>query len=76
MKQNDKPSTETKNNWHNNPSNWKFGIFYFNKEDKRIFPPKKIKQLGWTINFANRNSIFVIVILILLLLFLSSRNFF
>ncbi|TCN53922.1 DUF5808 domain-containing protein [Flavobacterium circumlabens] len=27
--------------------------FYYNPKDKRLFPPKRIKQLGWTINFAN-----------------------
>ncbi|MFA6540966.1 MAG: DUF5808 domain-containing protein [Bacteroidota bacterium] len=39
--------------WHDDPSNWKFGIFYYNKEDKRIFPPKRIRGIGWTVNFAN-----------------------
>jgi len=41
MKPKQKPSKEMLNEWHNDPSNWKFGIFYFNKNDKRIFPPKK-----------------------------------
>jgi uncharacterized membrane protein len=41
------------------PSHYKWGIFYFNKNDKRIFPPKRIKGMGWTINFANPYSILV-----------------
>ena len=50
---NKKPSKETIDAWHKDPANWKLGIFYFNREDKRIFPPKRIAMLGWTINFAN-----------------------
>jgi uncharacterized membrane protein len=51
-----KPSKETLDEWHSDPSNWKLGIFYFNKKDKRIFPPKRT-YLGWTLNFANPYSI-------------------
>ncbi|MEO6130346.1 MAG: DUF5808 domain-containing protein [Saprospiraceae bacterium] len=35
--------------------------FYFNKQDRRLFPPKRIPWWGWTINFANPLSIFVIL---------------
>jgi uncharacterized membrane protein len=27
--------------WHKDPDNWKLGLFYYNKEDKRIFLPKE-----------------------------------
>ncbi|MDY0988872.1 DUF5808 domain-containing protein [Flavobacterium sp. CFBP9031] len=47
------------------------GIFYFNPKDERLFPPKRIKQMGWTINFANPHSVFFAVIIILVLLILS-----
>ncbi|KFF09599.1 MULTISPECIES: DUF5808 domain-containing protein [Flavobacterium] len=67
------PSKETKDKWHQDPSNWIWGIFYYNKEDKRILPPKRIKQLGWTINFANPNSVFFLVILLIVLFILSKR---
>ncbi|WP_367117854.1 DUF5808 domain-containing protein [uncultured Chryseobacterium sp.] len=40
------------------PSHWKLGFFYFNKNDKRMFPPKRI-GLGWTVNFANPSSVIV-----------------
>lgn len=43
---------------------YKFGLFYFNKEDKRIFPPKRIKAMGWTVNFANPISIMAIIAVI------------
>jgi uncharacterized membrane protein len=68
------PSKETKDEWHRDPSNWIWGIFYFNKEDKRILPPKRIKQLGWTINFANPNSVFFLLIL-LVVIYILSKNF-
>jgi len=43
------PTKETLDEWHKDPKNWKWGIFYYNKKDKRLFPPKKIKALGWTV---------------------------
>lgn len=73
MKPSQKPSKETLNEWHNDPSNWKFGIFYFNKEDKRIFPPKRIKSLGWTINFSNPISVLVIIGIVAMLLILAEN---
>ena len=56
----------------NDNSHWKYGIFYYNKEDKRIFCPKRLPFTGWTINFANPYSILIvggIVVLILLFFF-------
>lgn len=47
------PSKETLEKWHKDPNNWKWGSFYYNKEDNRLFPPKRIAWMGWTINFAN-----------------------
>ncbi len=57
MESNNKPSQETYDKWHSDPDNWKMGVFYYNKEDKRLFPPKRISGMGWTINFANPMSI-------------------
>ncbi len=37
---------------HADPQHWKLGIFYFCREDQRIVVPKRIRGLGWTINFA------------------------
>ena len=64
MKSHQKPSKETLEKWHKDPNNWKLGIFYFNKRDKRIFPPKKLAQFGWTVNFANPISILAIILII------------
>ncbi|HMI07629.1 MAG TPA: hypothetical protein VK528_08800 [Flavobacterium sp.] len=41
------------NEFHNDPSNWIWGIFYFNKKDDRIFVSKHLPIMGITLNFAN-----------------------
>lgn len=59
------------------PSKWVWGIFYYNKEDKRIFPPK-ISGLGWTINFANPYSVLAfisVIILINVLVYFLQRGY-
>ncbi|MFD2287439.1 DUF5808 domain-containing protein [Pedobacter petrophilus] len=35
------------------PLHWKLGLFYFNLKDKRVFLPKRIRFLGWTLNLAH-----------------------
>ncbi|MFV0389890.1 MAG: DUF5808 domain-containing protein [Pyrinomonadaceae bacterium] len=55
--------------WRQNPKNWKWGIFYYNREDKRIFPPKRCKAMGWTINFGNPASIAAFTILLIGLIY-------
>lgn len=57
-------NAENQDKWQNDPEKWIWGIFYYNTEDNRLFPPKKIKQLGWTINFGNPNSVFLIIVII------------
>jgi uncharacterized membrane protein len=72
-----KPSKETLEKWHKDPANWKWGSFYYNKEDNRLIPPKRIAWMGWTINFANWKSIGAFVLLfgiILLLLWNKKPN--
>ena len=67
------PSEETQNEWNNDPNNWICGFFYYNPKDKRLFPPKRIKYMGWTINFANPNSVFLALILIAVLLIVAEH---
>lgn len=55
--------------FHNNPKNWKLGIFYFNPKDKRMFVFKRIPYMGITINFASPYSGFIILALILVIYF-------
>lgn len=61
------PSKETLDKWHKDPNNWKFGGIYYNKEDQRIFPPKRTKWMGWTVNFANTKSVLVFVLVLVIL---------
>ncbi len=35
------PDKKTLEAWIQDPVNYKWGLFYFNPKDKRIFPPKK-----------------------------------
>lgn len=63
---------EFKNEDYKDPKYWKWGMFYFNKKDKRIFPPKKIKQMGWTVNFANPISIFALIAVIAIIYFIAN----
>lgn len=76
MEDKDHPSKETLERWHQDPNNWIWGMFYYNKEDKRILPPKRIKWMGWTVNFANPMSVilFLIPLAILILALLSKGS--
>lgn len=58
----EKTQQEIHDEWHDDPANWKMGLFYFNPKDKRIFPPKRVKGWGRTINFANPYSIIVAIL--------------
>lgn len=66
----EKPDKATREKWHNDSTNWKLGMFYFNREDKRLFVPKIMPILGWTINFAN--PYFIGVLDIILILYLTT----
>lgn len=48
----------------NDSQHWKFGLFYYNKEDKRLFPPKRYGW-GWTVNFANPLSISALLLILI-----------
>jgi uncharacterized membrane protein len=39
----EKPSKETLEKWRKDPNNWKWGFLYYNKEDQRLLPPKRIE---------------------------------
>lgn len=56
--------TPQQKQWREDPNNWKWGMFYFNPEDKRLMPPKYIKEMGWTVNFANPKSILAMMVLL------------
>ncbi len=43
------------------PTNYKWGIFYFNPKDQRIVVPKRSRMMGWTLNFGNIYSYLLIL---------------
>jgi uncharacterized membrane protein len=54
-------------------NDWKWGIFYFNPNDQRMFVPKRIESLGWTLNFARPSSqlfllTFVLCVILLIII--------
>ena len=67
---------------HNNDWNsdefWIWGIFYYNKDDKRLFPPKRNPWMGYPTNFANPKSVLALFAFIVFLLgvifFFSEKN--
>ncbi|UFK97007.1 DUF5808 domain-containing protein [Kaistella faecalis] len=66
-----------KDNLESNSGKWIWGIFYYNKEDDRIFPPKRIPWMGWTVNFANWKSIAALVAMLAFfyfVIFMIERN--
>lgn len=71
MKKEEKPAKETLRKWSEDPSNWKWGMFYYCREDQRIFPPKRIPWMGWTINFANTKSVIAFIVLLIIALGLT-----
>jgi len=46
------------------PTNYKWGIFYFNRKDGRIVVPKRVRGMGWSLNFGNFYA-YVLIILII-----------
>ena len=63
---NTKPDKELLKQWSADPNNWKWGLFYYNKEDKRPLPPKRNPAMGFTINFANKKSLLFFLLIILI----------
>lgn len=55
------------NNMHQDPNNWKFGVFYFNPKDKRVLVLKRIPGLGVTFNFGNPFTVIAILLTVILI---------
>lgn len=61
----------------NEPKNWKLGVFYFNKNDKRVFVDKPNPNYGITLNFANPKAYLTVIISFLFfgfILYLITKN--
>jgi uncharacterized membrane protein len=46
------------------PTNYKWGIFYFNRKDSRIVVPKRVRGMGWTLNFGKINTYILLILII------------
>jgi uncharacterized membrane protein len=46
---------EIENCWKD-PQNWKWRVYYF-KADPRVVVPRRLKWMGWTVNFARPSAI-------------------
>mgnify|MGYP003608607895 CR=1 FL=1 len=68
MEKDNEPSEKTKNEWENDPDNWVLGMFYYNPKDKRLYFPKKIKELGWHTNYAHPDSVIILLLLLSVIL--------
>jgi len=70
-KTNEKPDKETSDKWLDDTDNYKWGIFYYNPRDPRIFPPKRIRWTGWTVNFANPYSIVAMIVVVIIIVLIN-----
>lgn len=50
--------------WHKDPRNWKWGLFYINPDDPRIFVPKRVPIMGVTLNFAHAKAWLALLLLL------------
>ena len=58
--------------WRKDLNNWKiFYLFYFNKNDNRIFVSKYRSWMGITVNFANPKSYLALAAIILFFGFIT-----
>lgn len=53
------------------PRSWKGYFFYMNGNDSRIFVPKRIPSMGWTLNFANPYSYLILLSIIIIPILIS-----
>jgi uncharacterized membrane protein len=53
------------------PMNYKWGVFYFNRKDSRILVPKRYRGMGWTLNFGNIYSYFLLILVIASVILIS-----
>ena len=65
----EKPTQEDYDNWHKDPNNWFLGFLYYNPKDKRLFTPKRIWQLGLTLNLANPYATLIVLALLAIIIF-------
>jgi uncharacterized membrane protein len=53
-------------------NNYKWGVFYYNPSDPRTLVPKRIRLMGWQLNYAHRGSYIAIITLISSIIILAA----
>jgi hypothetical protein len=56
---------EIENCW-NDPHNWKWHVYYC-RADPRVIVPRRLKWMGWTVNFARPSAIPLVGLLVAVL---------
>lgn len=46
------------------PTNYKWGILYYNEKDTRVVVRKRVYWLGWTFNFARPETYLILVLIV------------
>lgn len=73
-KKNKSSETENPKNEQSSYSDHWVGLFYFNRNDKRILVPKRVVGMGWTLNFGNPYSFLLLIALIVIIIFLNQLS--
>ncbi len=55
----------------NHSDKFKWGLFYFDREDQRIFVSKGHWLRGWTLNFGNRFSYFILSLIVVIVVLIN-----
>ena len=63
--------TEFNNKDLKNPDHYKWGIFYLNRDDSRLFVPKQQWGLGYTLNLGHRWAYMIILLFIGIIILIS-----
>jgi uncharacterized membrane protein len=53
------------------PLNYKYGIFYFNRSDIRTVVPKRSRVLGFSLNFASWKSYIFLLMLVVVVVYFA-----
>jgi uncharacterized membrane protein len=76
LKPQEKKDSEISDKGFTDYTKTKFGIFYYNPDDKRLWVPKRIKWTGWLLNMGHRYAWLAVIgllLLMVLLVYLDSR---
>ncbi len=53
-------------------NNYKWGIFYYNPSDARALVPKRVRMMGYQLNYAQPLSYVALVAFVVLIVFLTT----